>query len=221
MKVLGISTATKYISAGLIDGNKVISQFTSASQRSEDLVILLERIFREAGLDIKDIDAISVAQGPGSYSGLRGGLAAAKSLSQVLNIPIVGVSTLEAMAYNLVNVEGTIVSVMDAVREELNLAMFTSDSKELTRITGDIVVKEKRLKGLLDDIKGEIFVVTNVEEIKKAGRNIRFADDAHSMASGVNVACVGLKAISSGKTGDFLTLVPKYSHMPKLKEYSA
>src|SRR3989338_3960275 len=101
MKILGISTAGKIIDVGLIDEDKILSEFSSSQLKSEDVVVLIEQIFCEANFEIKEIDAICVAEGPGSYSGLRGGLAAANSFSQVLNIPLVGVSTLEAIAYNI------------------------------------------------------------------------------------------------------------------------
>jgi len=203
MKILGISTAGKIVSAGLIEDKKVLAEFTSRALKSEDLMVLVQRITEEAGVDIKNIDGIAVAEGPGSYSGLRGGLAAAKSLAQVLNIPITGVSTLEAVAYDLVKVRGTVAAICDAVRGEVNFALFTSDSKKLRRISDDMVVTEKRLGELLKQIKGEIHIAS--------------AEDA--LPKGVNVAFLGMDRINAGQADDVLKMTPKYSHTPNVREF--
>ncbi|MCX5749881.1 MAG: tRNA (adenosine(37)-N6)-threonylcarbamoyltransferase complex dimerization subunit type 1 TsaB [Candidatus Saganbacteria bacterium] len=225
MKVLGISTATKIVGAGFVEDGRLLAEFTSSALKSEDIVVLIERIMTEAGADIKDIGAIAVSDGPGSYSGLRGGLAAAKSFAQVLNIPVIGVSTLEAMAYNLVNVSGTIAVVCDAVRDEVNFALFTSDSKKLRRITEDIVVSEARLKELLKEIKGEIYIIASKDfpflQKSRINSNIRIADQARSAASGVNVALIGEQKLKEGKKDDYLKMTPKYSHTPNVREFKA
>jgi len=215
LKLLGISTASKVTSAGLIDGNKVVAEFTSSDIRSEDLVVLIDKIFEETGQNINDVEAIAVAQGPGSYSGLRGGLAAAKSFAQVLNIPVVGVSTLEAIAYNLVGVKGTIAVIMDAVKDEVNFAMFTSDSKQLRRITEDFAVSVTRLKEVLGRIEGELHIISNIELDGEYKNTI-----VRGIPSGINVAMIGAGKISSGAKSDLLKLYPEYSHTPKLKEYT-
>ena len=219
MKVLGISTASKYTGVALIDQDKVIGDLTSLESRSEDLVVLARKIMDEAGIDVKQIEAVAVAQGPGSYSGLRGGLAGAKSLSQVLDVPLIGVSTLEAVAFNLLDSDGTIAVIMDAVRGELNFALFSCNSKNLKRITDDIVIKEGRLNEFLSKVKGELFVVTNVDAIKKSHQNARFADKLHSIPYAKNVARIGLLKLEAGEKDDHLSMVPKYSHMPAVKEF--
>ena len=209
MKILGISTATKVASVAVIDdvatphATSLLAEFTSAEIKSEDIIVLIDRICKDINFDIKNIDAIAVATGPGSYSGLRGGLAAAKSLAQVLNVPLAGVSTLEAIAYNFAGTEGTIAVVLDAVRDENNFALFTSDSKTIRRLTDDMVVSKTRVAELLSGIKG----------------NIRVTGPSDNLAYGKSVAMIGLARIKCGKTEDYLSLVPEYSHMPNIREY--
>ena len=211
MKILGISTGTKVVSVAIVDDVETLCtaslqcEFTSSNVKSEDIVVLIDRICKDISFDINDIEAVAVATGPGSYSGLRGGLAAAKSLAQVLNIPLAGVSTLEAIAYNFKNTECTIAVVLDAVKDANNFALFTSYSNKVRRLTDDMVVSKSRVEELLKQIKGKIFV-TGPED---------------NYAYGKNVALIGLAKIKEGKTCDFLTLTPNYSHMPNVREFRA
>ncbi len=208
MKVLGISTAGRLTGAALIEETQqgavsVLCEYSSANARSEDVAAIIEKLFKDAGLDIKEVDAVAVVDGPGSYSGLRGGLAAAKSLAQVLDVPICGVSALEAAAYNLKNAEGTIAVVCDAVRDESNFALFSSDSVNIRRLSQDLPVPKTRVKELLGQIKGKLHILRGSDE--------------HPYAR--NAALIGLEKLKSGQKDDPLSLVPRYSHTPNIREY--
>ncbi|MFH1386379.1 MAG: tRNA (adenosine(37)-N6)-threonylcarbamoyltransferase complex dimerization subunit type 1 TsaB [bacterium] len=217
MRILGLSSATKVISLGLIDEEKVLVETTMANPQAEKLVFYLE----EAGVDPKQLDGVAVTQGPGSYSGLRGGLAMAKTLAQTLKIPIVGISTLEAIAYNIIDIEGTMMVILDARHDEYNVAMFGASGGALRRVTEDQVCK---FVGLLDKIKnisGDIWLVGATKEFKEVkGANYHFADETHSQPYGINVAKLGLPLIKAGQVADPLTLVPNYSHQPNIREYN-
>jgi tRNA threonylcarbamoyladenosine biosynthesis protein TsaB len=192
MPILGLSSATKVISVGLVEGDRMLAEATIEETRAEKLIPLLI----EAGIKPEQIDAIAVCQGPGSYSGLRGGLAAAKSLAQVLNKPLIGVSTLAAIAYNLIDQEGTIAVMLPAKAADYNFALFKASQGKLERLTDDLVLDlvsiEERLKGL---------------QYHKA--------DEKMLPLGVNVAKLG----ALGKPSDPLTLTPNYSHQPNIREY--
>lgn len=217
MRILGLSSATKIVSLGLIDEEKVLVETTIANPQAEKLVFYLE----EAGVDPKQLAGVAVTQGPGSYSGLRGGLAIAKTLAQTLNIPIVGVSTLEAIAYNLIDIEGTMMVILDARHDEYNVAMFGAARGKLQRLTEDKVCKFVSLLEKIKKILGEVWLVGATKELKDIeGSNYHFADEIHSQPYGVNVAKLGLPLIKAGKAADPLTLVPNYSHQPNIKEYS-
>ena len=141
MNILGLSSATKIISIGLIDDERLLASTTIADLRAEKLLFYTQ----EAEITPEQIEAIAVAQGPGSYSGLRGGLATAKTLAQTLNVPLVGVSTLEAIAYNLIDISGTIAVVLDAKSDDYNFALFGADQGKLKRITADMVLPLNQL----------------------------------------------------------------------------
>ena len=220
MFILGISSATKVISLGLVEENKVLLETTLANVQTERIMFYL----KEAGIEPKQIEGVAVAVGPGSYSGLRGGLATAKALAQTLNIPLASVSTLEAIAYNLIGIEGTIAVILDARADEYNFALFGASFGKLKRLTEDLVIKFEQLLSKLQKITGDIYLVGNLDQIRKENllthKNFHFADEVHSHPYGINVARIGWIRIKAGKIDDPLTLVPRYSHKPTFKEFN-
>ncbi|MEA3492962.1 MAG: tRNA (adenosine(37)-N6)-threonylcarbamoyltransferase complex dimerization subunit type 1 TsaB [Candidatus Margulisiibacteriota bacterium] len=201
MRILGISSATKVVSIGLIDDEKVLAETTVADLRAERIIFYV----KEAGIDPKQIEGVAVASGPGSYSGLRGGLAAAKTLAQTLNIPLVGVPTLDAIAYNLIDIEGTMVVMLDAKRDEYNFALFGAHDGKIKRLTEDLVLTKEYIDKKLAEIQGKIYVV----------------DGSKRHPYGINVARLGLEKIRAGELADPLKLVPSYSHKPNIREYKS
>ncbi|MBU0672155.1 MAG: tRNA (adenosine(37)-N6)-threonylcarbamoyltransferase complex dimerization subunit type 1 TsaB [Candidatus Margulisbacteria bacterium] len=219
MRILGISSATKVISIGLIDEDKVLVETTVSDIRAEKIILYVN----EAGIKPEQIEGIAVAQGPGSYSGLRGGLAAAKSLAATLSVPLTGVSTLKAIAYNLVDIEGTMVVILDAKRDEYNFALFGAHQGKLKRLTDDLVLPIDKIMAKLSEITGEMYLVGNTAGVRDQGLggrgNFHFAEEIHSHPFGINVARLGLLKITAGETEDPLKLTPKYSHKPNIREY--
>ena len=197
MKVLGISTATKIVSFGLIDDDKVLAEASVASIHSEKILLYV----KEAGVTPEQIEGVAVAGGPGSYSGLRGGLATAKSLAQTLNIPLVGISTLEAIAYNIIDAYGTIAVILPARRDENNFALFSASDGKLKRLTSDMVLNSDKIKEKLDQVQGELYKIT----------------DKHP--TGTSVAQLGLIRLKNGETENPLTLTPSYSYQPNIREF--
>jgi tRNA threonylcarbamoyladenosine biosynthesis protein TsaB len=216
MRILGLSGATKVISLGLIDGEDLIAETTVSDIHSEKIMFYV----KEAGIEPSQLEGIAVAAGPGSYSGLRGSLAAAKSLAQTLNIPLAGVATLEAIAYNLIDIQGTVMVVLDARADEYNCALFGASRGKLTRLTDDVVMKLAALKERVSGISGDIWLAGNTKELRGLkGANLHFAAEVHGHPYGTNVARIGAEQIKAGKIDDPLKLVPLYSHQPNIREF--
>lgn len=216
MRVLGFSGATKIISLGLIDDGRLLVESTVADNRAEKIMFYV----KEAGIEPAQIDAVAVASGPGSYSGLRGSLAAAKSLAQSLSVPLAGVPTLDAIAYNLIGINGTVMVVLEARADEYNCALFGISNGKLKRLTEDVVLKLADLKERITAVAGELWLAGGTARLTECRRpNLHFAEEIHGHPYGVNVARLGWDRLRAGLTDDPLKLFPVYSHQPNFREF--
>jgi tRNA threonylcarbamoyladenosine biosynthesis protein TsaB len=220
MKVLGITSAVDIVGAAISGDVVAECSISSSIVRSEKLITLVDDVLKKTKLKISDIDAISVTIGPGSYSGLRGGLATAKAIVSAMNIPIIAVSTLEAIAYNFIANEGLIAIVSNACRDDYNVALFGSDNGKMKRITNDVTVKLNTIGNVLNSVKGRIILVSDDHvRGKVTSKAIVHADKANSMPWAVNVANIGMRKLNNKETEDYLTVSPKYSHKPNIREH--
>lgn len=226
MRVLGISTPAKYTSLSVAEisvemgavTQNIIAEFSSLGSKSEDLTALAEQVFNASKTDINSIELISVVRGPGSYSGLRGGLAAAKSFAQVLNVPIVGVSALETMGRELINIDGTVAVILDAVKDEYNFALFAVAGQKISRLSEDEVFTKEKLTVFLDKFGGAVYVASPFADISGISKNKNIVH-VKTFARAVNAGLAGFEKYLTGKSEDLLEMVPDYSHTPKIREY--
>lgn len=127
MIVLAVDTATEMVSVALVDGDELLGASEARSERrhAEDLTPMLDFVMKRAGLEFADVDAIAVDVGPGLFTGMRVGIAAAQSLAHVLSVPLVGVDALEAMVNGANGVVGAelVVPTVDARRNEVAWAL--------------------------------------------------------------------------------------------------
>ena len=139
MKILALETSAKAVSAAVSEDGKILCsgyQDTGLTH-SRTLMPIVEHILKNTGLSVADMDAIAVAAGPGSFTGIRIGVAAAKGLAFAAGLPAVGVSTLEAMARNAAAPDGLILCAMDARHQQIYNAVFRVQNGVLTRLTPD------------------------------------------------------------------------------------
>lgn len=161
MKLLGIDTSGKIAAVALCDENTVLAQTTVLTKLTHSQVILplVKEMLVHAGVALDEIDGIAIANGPGSYTGLRIGISAVKAMCFALNKPCIGISTLESLAYNLQGFKGTICSVMSARQNLVYTATFTSNGKEIECITEDRIISTEALFDDLITIQDEIILV--------------------------------------------------------------
>ena len=132
--ILNIETATKNCSVSISKNGKIIACKQLAEEgysHAEKLHVFIEEILQENNLTVKDINAIAVSQGPGSYTGLRIGVSSAKGLSYSLDIPLISVDTLESLANQIEAVEGLIIPMIDARRMEVFCAVFDGNKNKI------------------------------------------------------------------------------------------
>lgn len=138
MKILGIDTSTSIGSVALIDGEHIVAEHTLniVQAHSSRLMPAIDTVLKWGDITAAELDGCAVGTGPGSFTGIRIGIATIKSLCYALDKPIVGVSTLEAIAYNLRWNEGLICPILDARRNEVYGAIFRGGD-EWQRLSDD------------------------------------------------------------------------------------
>lgn len=149
--VLGIDTSGNIASCAVMRGEELIAESTFVTKLTHSQVILpvLKRTLSDCGLTLADIDIFAVAAGPGSYTGLRIGIAAVKGIC-ALGKPCIGVSTLEALAQGCAAFGGRIVPVMAARKGIAYIGCYDSDGESLTRVIEDKVAPESEIAALAD-----------------------------------------------------------------------
>jgi len=127
MKILAIDSSGLTASVAVAEDDSLISEYTVNYKKthSQTLLPMLDEVRRMAEIDLDSLDAIAISNGPGSFTGLRIGSATAKGLGLALDKPLVEVSTLEALAFNLCGVSGNICPIMDARRDEVYTGVFS------------------------------------------------------------------------------------------------
>ena len=116
--LLAIDTSSFVLSCALAEKDKLVAEWTVQKRltHSEQLIPHMDEILKDAGVDQKEITAIAAAKGPGSFTGLRIGLATAKTAAYIWKVPLIGVDTLEALVWNLVGARAFILPLLDAQR---------------------------------------------------------------------------------------------------------
>lgn len=155
--ILNIETATKNCSVCLAENGKevVLTEYAGEGySHAEKLHVFIEEALQKAGILFKDLDAIAVSMGPGSYTGLRIGVSAAKGLCYALNIPLLAIDTLELLARNTKVAEGVIIPMIDARRMEAYTAIFDKDYVRIRETKAEIITETS-----FDDIEGIIHLV--------------------------------------------------------------
>jgi tRNA threonylcarbamoyladenosine biosynthesis protein TsaB len=180
MNILALESSAKAASAAVCRDGELIAQYYQSSglTHSRTLLTMAKSMLENLDMTLDGIDGIAVARGPGSFTGIRIGVAAAKGLAWGAEKPLCGVSTLEAMAYHCQNPDFIVCPVMDARRSEVYNALFEFNGSELKRLSPDRAIS---LEALSEDAK------------KSTKKYFLVGDGAllcYNFFSGKNIPCV-------------------------------
>ena len=211
MRILALETSAKAVSAAVTEDGKVLCsgyQDTGLTH-SRTLMPIVEGILRNTGLTVQDCDAIAVAAGPGSFTGIRIGVSAAKGLAFAADKPAVGVSTLAAMARNVA------FCAMDARRQQVYNAVFEAKDGSLTRLTPDRAIALEELAAeLREDPRPKIIVGDGARlclaHMAEAGIPCRLAPAHLVMQNAMSVALEAEELAAAGKLVSPQALEPVY-----------
>lgn len=222
MKILGIDSSAKSASVAVTENGKILSSFyiNTGLTHSQTLMPMLESVVRYAGLTVNDLDLIAVNKGPGSFTGIRIGVAAAKGLADTMSIKISGVSTLESMAYNLISSDCVVASVMDARCSQVYTALFRVCNNQVTRLTDDSAITISELKEILLKLNDESIILVGdgadlcFKVFSDELKNIKVASQANKYQNAVSV-CLAAERKNQSEYIDSSQLVPDYLRLPQ------
>lgn len=143
--ILNIETATRNCSVSLADNGKVLAIREISEQgysHAEKLHVFINEVMAESGRPLSDLDAVAVSRGPGSYTGLRIGISAAKGLCFALEIPLIAVDTLQVLAARAKVSDGIVIPMLDARRMEVYSAIFDADLVQIRETKAEIITEE-------------------------------------------------------------------------------
>lgn len=216
MKILGLDTSTMMATCAVVEDNNLLGEFSlnQDMSHSENLVPMIKEVLENLKIGIEEIDLFTVALGPGSFTGLRIGVATVKAFAHLFNKPIVGVSTIEALAYNLPYNE-IVVPMIDARRERVYTGIYTwKEGKLETIMEADVIeVVEllERLKSYDNIVVNGNGTITYKEIIQeKLGSKVKFSTVGQNSCRGASICELGLLRYKEGKLDDFYTLAPEY-----------
>ena len=204
MKILAIDSSALVASVALCDDVKVLAEYTlnNGNTHSETLLPMIENVMSALSLNIKDVDSFAVSEGPGSFTGVRIGVATVKGLAFASGKPCIGVSTLEALAYNLRSHKGIIVPVMNARRSQVYTAIFESDGNDIVRLLPDSAIAISELDELLCKYEQNVYLCGDGYDITVEGfekTTVCHVPERLRLQSGASVANVALKKYKNGE----------------------
>jgi len=212
---LGISAATGPISLGLIDEDAVLAEVTLAPQKkgAEFIDEYITSLCDQAKISTNDISLVGVVNGPGQYTGLRLTVSAAKTLGQVLKIPVIPISSLEAQVYPHRQMNGTFFSVIPARPGEVNCAMLATNNNSVRWLTDTFVISNKQLLSQLHKIEETVYLIGDCpSELTEGLNDARYVKHLPETIRGIVVAQMARQAHSEGNAGKLKDVMPKYSY---------
>lgn len=220
MKILALESSATAASVALCQGEELIAQsfLHTGLTHSQTLLPMAQRLLADCGLTVRDLDLIAVAAGPGSFTGLRIGVAAAKGLAWAAQLPCAGCSTLEAMAWSLAGFSGQVCAAMDARRHQVYNARFQVDGTAPRRLTPDRAIA---LEDLIEELKGcdtpQLVVGDGAQlcydALTAAGIPARLAPPNLRQQTAWGVARQALELARTGQTVSPEVLVPVYHRL--------
>lgn len=216
MRILAVDTSAVCAAVAVTDGEKVLSesQTNTGLTHSRTLMPMIDSTLKNAEIPLSSIDAFACSVGPGSFTGIRIGVAAIKGLCDGTDKKCMPVSTLEALAYNLLGRSCTAVSVMDARCNQVYCGIFAVDENSVTRLTEDEAIKIDELNKKLPAYENVVFVGDGAKICHNAlGYGI--APPALIYQKGSSVALCAERNYSEAKLLKGSELLPVYLRLPQ------
>ena len=214
MRILALETATLAGSAALLEGGRVIGQslLDVALTHSERLLAMVDRLLQDSGWDVAVLDALAVSVGPGSFTGLRVGIATAKGLAISLGLPVAPVPTLDALASNLPFADAPVCPLLDARKGEVYLSLYRWNEDRMERQWDYLALSPPAVAERLEPpviVVGD-GVAACLPFLSHLGARLHVAPSSHSAPSAAVVGRLGQGVLESGQAVGAESLEPLY-----------
>ncbi len=218
MKILGLDSSGIVASVAVVEDDVLIAEYTVNYKKthSQTLLPMLDEIVKMTELDLNSVDAIAVAAGPGSFTGLRIGSATAKGLGLALKKPLVAIPTVEGLAYNLYDTQGIICPIMDARRKQVYTGIYCFEDHRLRVLEDQMAVPMEELISKLNKLGQPVtFLGDGVPVFREMIRQelavpFVFAPAHVNKQRAAAVAALGLEYYREGKTQTAMEHIPDY-----------
>ena len=215
MKILAVDTSSKICAVAILEDNKVIDEIKldNGKTHSENLMPIIKEILDKNDLTLKDMNLIAVSVGPGSFTGIRIGIATIKPMAEVYNLPVASVTSLETLARNIENKEKdfTIISLIDARNNQVYAGFFDTEynlkEDEIAEDIDEVLKKAGKYSKIIFVGDGAIIHKEKIEENLK-DRNIIFAKENDQSA--INTGKIGYKKFLEKNLKNADTILPIY-----------
>ncbi|MEK6605049.1 MAG: tRNA (adenosine(37)-N6)-threonylcarbamoyltransferase complex dimerization subunit type 1 TsaB [Nitrospirota bacterium] len=211
MRLLAIETATPAQSVALVEDDRLLAELSYEAQGNRGGVLLptVDQVLKKAGVAARDLDVVAVSVGPGSFTGLRVGLATAKGLALGAGARLVGVPTLEALAAGYASADATICALLDAYRGEVYMALFRRNGNALERLSPDAVLAPGAVASALAAVEGPVHLIGNGAaryreplEAALGGRVCVSGEGLRAAPTAAVVARLGIRQFAGGNKPD-------------------
>lgn len=217
MRILAFETSAKAASVALLQDGNLLGEYmqNSGQTHSRTIMQMAQDLLRNCDLSAKDVDAAACAAGPGSFTGVRIGLAAAKGFAWGREIPLIGVSTLEAMAKNIAAADGIYCAAMDARRDQVYTAIFRMENGVFTRLLEDSAISLQELEENLRPLHGCKYLVGDgaalcFRHLNAAIEGLRLLPEHLRMQRAAGVALLAWEQIEKGDMLPAAQVQPNY-----------
>ncbi|MCR5774856.1 MAG: tRNA (adenosine(37)-N6)-threonylcarbamoyltransferase complex dimerization subunit type 1 TsaB [Lachnospiraceae bacterium] len=218
MNILAIDASGLAASAAVLSDEVIKAEFCVCNKltHSETLMPMIDQVINASGMSLKEIEAFAVTAGPGSFTGLRIGVATAKGLSEAMEKPLIGVPTVESIAQNMAGFDGIVVPLMDARRGETYTGIYVFKGDELEVLREQCAVP---LEEIINDVndRGQrvVFLGDGVRVFRERIDKIctvpyYYAPADHRLQRAAGVAILAQKYYLEGRFTDAADLVPVY-----------
>ena len=211
MRILGIDTSGKVAAAALYDSESrcLLAQQTVYTKRTHS-----QRLLADTGLNWQDVDGFAAAKGPGSYTGLRIGIAAVKAMSYALQIPCVGISTLEGLAWQNLSWQGVICAVMTARQSLVYAGLYQSDGTQITAMQPDGMQPAAELAQQLASLEQPVLLAGDAVELFRAEQGLTIASPMTRLQNGTGICLAAAQAQWQAPA----ELMPEYLQLVKAEK---